>query len=139
MGLLDGKVALITGAGRGVGRGIARGLARAGAAVVIAEISEEHGEKAAAEIRAEITDRALFVHTDVRRKNHIRRCHPHSGGSFGGLDTTVNNAIALSPNILLEHKSDDMLDGVLKSGLWAPGGRCAPRCRKCRNAAAAAS
>jgi NAD(P)-dependent dehydrogenase (short-subunit alcohol dehydrogenase family) len=119
VGLLDGKVALITGAGRGVGRGIARGLARAGAAVVIAEISEEHGEKTAAEIRAEIADRALFVHTDVGRKDQIERAIRTAVDRFGGLDTLVNNAIALSPNILLEQKSDEMLDGVLKSGLWA--------------------
>jgi NAD(P)-dependent dehydrogenase (short-subunit alcohol dehydrogenase family) len=119
MGLLDGKVALITGAGRGVGRGIARGLARAGAAVVIAEISQEHGARAAAEIRAEISDRALFVHTDVQRKDHIERAIRTTVEHFGGLDVLVNNAIALSPNILLEQKSDDMLDGVLKSGLWA--------------------
>jgi NAD(P)-dependent dehydrogenase (short-subunit alcohol dehydrogenase family) len=119
MGLLDGKVALITGAGQGVGRGIARGFAREGASVVIAELSAEHGEKAAAEIRQEFGNRAWFVPTDVCRKADVERAVRTAVDKFGGLDTLVNNAIALSPNILLEHKTDAMLDGVLHSGLWA--------------------
>jgi NAD(P)-dependent dehydrogenase (short-subunit alcohol dehydrogenase family) len=119
VGLLDGKVAVITGAGRGVGRGIARGLVREGASVVIAEISAEHGERTAAEIRRDIADRAVFVRTDVSRKEDIQRAIRTAVDRFGGLDTLVNNAIALSPNILLEQKTDEMLDGVLHSGLWA--------------------
>jgi 3-oxoacyl-[acyl-carrier protein] reductase len=118
MGLLDGKVAVITGAGRGIGRGIARRFVREGAAVVIAEFSAEHGARAAADICRDIADRALFVHTDVRRRQDIENAIQAAVQRFGGLDTLVNNAIALSPNILLEHKTDDMLEGVLRSGLW---------------------
>jgi NAD(P)-dependent dehydrogenase (short-subunit alcohol dehydrogenase family) len=119
MGLLTGKVAVITGAGRGVGRGIARRFVREGASVVIAELSAEHGEQTAAEIRRDIGDRALFVQTDVRHKADVERAIRTAVERYGGLDTLVNNAIALSPNILLEHKTDEMLDGVLRSGLWA--------------------
>lgn len=119
MGLLDGKVAVITGAGRGIGRGIARRFVREGASVVLAELSEEHGEQAASEIRREIADRAICVRTDVRRKEDIEGAVRAAVERFGGLDTLVNNAIGLSPNILLEQKTDEMLDGVLRSGLWA--------------------
>ena len=119
MGLLDGKVAVITGAGRGVGRGIARAFVREGASVVIAERSAEHGESTAAEICRDIADRAAFVHTDVCRKEDIERAIRTAADRFGGLDILVNNAIALSPNVLLEQKTDEMLDGVLHSGLWA--------------------
>src|SRR5882757_1815767 len=86
VGLLDGKVAVITGAGRGVGRGIARGLVREGASVVIAEISAEHGEKAVAAIRSEIADRVAFVRTDVTRKEDIERALGTAVKQFGGLD-----------------------------------------------------
>jgi 3-oxoacyl-[acyl-carrier protein] reductase len=117
--LLEGKVAVVTGAGQGVGRGIARGLVREGASVVVAEISAEHGEKTVAAIRSEIADRATFVRTDVTRKEDIERALSTAVERFGGLDILVNNAIALSPNILLEQKTDAMLEGVLGSGLWA--------------------
>jgi 3-oxoacyl-[acyl-carrier protein] reductase len=119
VGLLDGRVALITGAGRGIGRGIARRFVREGACVVVAELSTEHGEKTVSEIRREIADRAVFVQTDVRRKEDIEGAIRAAVDRFGGLDTLVNNAIGLSPNILLEQKTDEMLDGVLRSGLWA--------------------
>jgi NAD(P)-dependent dehydrogenase (short-subunit alcohol dehydrogenase family) len=118
VGLLDGKVAVITGAGSGIGRGIARRFVREGASVVIAEVNADNGEKTAAEIRRDIADRAVFVRTDVRSKEDIERAIRTAVECFGGLDTLVNNAIALSPNILLEQKTDDMLDGVLRSGLW---------------------
>ena len=52
MGLLEGKVAVVTGGGRGIGRGVARGLVREGAAVVIAEIDAKHGEQTTSELRA---------------------------------------------------------------------------------------
>jgi NAD(P)-dependent dehydrogenase (short-subunit alcohol dehydrogenase family) len=119
VGLLDGKVAVITGAGRGIGRGIARRFVHEGASVVVAELSAEHGEKTVSGIRQEIADRAVFVQTDVRRKEDIEGAIRAAVDRFGGLDTLVNNAIGLSPNILLEQKTDEMLDGVLRSGLWA--------------------
>lgn len=87
--------------------------------MVIAELSTQHGEAAVADIRREIAERAIFVQTDVRRKEEVERAVATAVQHFGGLDTLVNNAIALSPNILLEHKSDEMLEGVLRSGLWS--------------------
>jgi NAD(P)-dependent dehydrogenase (short-subunit alcohol dehydrogenase family) len=49
-GVLEGKVALVTGAGTGLGRGIAQALAEAGADVAVAEINGESGEVAAKEL-----------------------------------------------------------------------------------------
>ena len=50
MGELDGRIAIITGGGRGIGFGIAQRLCKAGASVVIAELDDEAGKKAAAEL-----------------------------------------------------------------------------------------
>ena len=50
MGRLEGKVALVTGAGQGIGRGIARRFAREGARVLVAELNETTGVRTAAEL-----------------------------------------------------------------------------------------
>jgi NAD(P)-dependent dehydrogenase (short-subunit alcohol dehydrogenase family) len=69
----------------------------------------------------------VFVHTDVTRKSDIERAIHTAVDRFGGLDTLVNNAIVLSPNILLEQKTDEMLDLLLRSGVWASWWPCGPR------------
>jgi NAD(P)-dependent dehydrogenase (short-subunit alcohol dehydrogenase family) len=118
MGRLDGKVALITGGGGGIGRGVARRFAREGASVLIAEIDEEAGETTARSLK-ELGGQCSFVQTDVTRKEQVQAAISRATDDYGRLDVLVNNAIALSPNILLEHKTDEMFDGVLRSGLWA--------------------
>jgi NAD(P)-dependent dehydrogenase (short-subunit alcohol dehydrogenase family) len=118
VGRLDGKVAVITGAGKGIGRGIARRFAEEGAAVVAADIDDAAGKQVAEEIEKS-GGRALFVHTDVAVKADVEAVVEAAVTGFGSLDILVNNAIALSPNVPLEEKSDDDLDGLLRTGLWA--------------------
>src|SRR5687767_13287356 len=54
MGRLDGRVAIVTGAGQGIGRGVARRFAREGAAVVVAEVNPGTGAQVAEEITEEL-------------------------------------------------------------------------------------
>jgi NAD(P)-dependent dehydrogenase (short-subunit alcohol dehydrogenase family) len=115
MGRLDGKVALVTGGGKGIGRGIVRRYAAEGASVTIAEIDEEAGSAVAQELGDPVT----FRHTDVARQQEIEGAVRETIDRHGRIDVLVNNAIALSPNVILEEKTDEMLDGVLHSGLWA--------------------
>ena len=70
MGLLEGRIALITGAGGGIGKGVARRFAREGASVVVAEIDVASGEQVVRELE-ELGGRALFVRTDVTSKESV--------------------------------------------------------------------
>lgn len=92
-GLLNGKVAIVTGAGQGVGEGIARALADAGAAVVIAARRAENGEPAAAAIR-ERGQAASFVRCDVSLETDVAAAVVHAVDEHGGLDIVVHNAVS---------------------------------------------
>jgi 3-oxoacyl-[acyl-carrier protein] reductase len=91
MALLDGKAALITGAGDGLGKEMARTFAAEGAAVVIADINVEAAEKTAAEIVAQGA-RAVAVGGDVTSEPDVDAMVACCVGEFGALDVMVNNA-----------------------------------------------
>jgi NAD(P)-dependent dehydrogenase (short-subunit alcohol dehydrogenase family) len=109
---LDGRVALISGAGFGIGRGIARRFAREGAAVTIAEINLPAGERTAREVDA-LGGRGLFVATDVAERAQCARAVAATVARFGRVDVLVNNAWGGGTVKRLEHKTDEeMLHGV---------------------------
>jgi NAD(P)-dependent dehydrogenase (short-subunit alcohol dehydrogenase family) len=118
VGRLDGRVALITGAGEGIGRGIARRYATEGAAVVVAELDATRGQKVADELSS-LGAKALFVETDVKQRDAVFAAVAAAVEAFGRLDVLVNNAIALSPRVFLEDKTDEMWEHSLRVGLWA--------------------
>ncbi|MDR3096789.1 MAG: SDR family oxidoreductase [Paraburkholderia sp.] len=88
---LRGKVALVTGAGRGIGRAIALAYARHGAAVCCAARSLGQVEETAARIAAE-GGRALAVSTDVADFASVERMVSETEQAFGGIDIVVINA-----------------------------------------------
>ena len=90
-GVLDGKVALVTGAGTGLGRGIAQALAEAGADVAVAEINGESGEVAAREL-AETGVRTKAYETDVAKSDQVERAFTSCVADLGRIDIVVNNA-----------------------------------------------
>jgi len=87
----EGKIAVVTGAGRGIGEGYAKALAREGASVVVAELDPENGERVAKEIEAE-GGHALFVRTDVSSEESTAAMGEAAVGELGGVDYLVNNA-----------------------------------------------
>ncbi len=89
--LLEGKVAIITGAGAGIGREAARTFAREGAAVVLADVDEQGGEETAAAVTA-AGGAAAFVRTDVARRDDVRTLVAHALDTHGRLDCAFNNA-----------------------------------------------
>ena len=87
---LEGKVAIVTGAGRGLGRGIALCLAEEGADIVVNSLSEETTNKTAADVRA-LGRRALAIAADTTESAQIARVVQEALNSFGKIDILVNN------------------------------------------------
>jgi 3-oxoacyl-[acyl-carrier protein] reductase len=87
----DGKVAVVTGAGRGIGEAYAKALAREGARVVVAELDSEAGERVAKEIE-QAGGTAVSVRTDVSSEESTLAMAQAGIEAFGGLDYLVNNA-----------------------------------------------
>jgi NAD(P)-dependent dehydrogenase (short-subunit alcohol dehydrogenase family) len=93
MGRLDGKVAIITGAGSGIGEATARLMAREGASVVAADLNRAEAERVASEL-----DAAVAVEVDVSDEESVVHMIETAVRSFGGLDVLHNNATDSSLN-----------------------------------------
>ncbi|MGZ2743666.1 SDR family oxidoreductase [Burkholderia stagnalis] len=93
MGRLAGKVAMVTGAGRGIGAAIAHAFAREGAAVALVDRDLPQARATAAAIAAEIGHaRVLPLHADVARQEAVCDALAQAEAAFGALDVLVNNA-----------------------------------------------
>ena len=88
---IEGKVAIVTGAGGGIGEGYAKALAAEGARVAIAEIVKQNGERVAREIRS-AGGTAAFVEVDVGSEVSTKAMADAVIAEFGGIDFLVNNA-----------------------------------------------
>ncbi|HLG00932.1 MAG TPA: SDR family oxidoreductase [Acidimicrobiia bacterium] len=92
-GRLDGKVAIITGAGQGIGLAYADRFLSEGARVVVAEISEERGKSALDELTAKHSaDSVIFVPVDISDEASTLACVKQSVDAFGTVDVLLNNA-----------------------------------------------
>lgn len=88
---INGKVALITGAGQGIGRAIARRLAQDGADIAIADLNEEKMDAVAAEVK-KLGRKATWIKTDVTNRADVFSAVDHAEKNLGGFDIIVNNA-----------------------------------------------
>jgi len=91
MGMLEGKVGIITGAASGIGRATALLAAREGSALALADVQAEAGESVAKEVRA-AGGRALFVRTDVTDAAQVEELVARTREGLGGLHWASNNA-----------------------------------------------
>ena len=88
---LDGKTALVTGAGRGIGAAIAEALARCGARVMVSDVQASAAQQTAGRIR-EAGGQASSVAHDVTDETQWQTAIQATEAAFGGLDVLVNNA-----------------------------------------------
>jgi NAD(P)-dependent dehydrogenase (short-subunit alcohol dehydrogenase family) len=91
MDSLDGKVAIVTGAGSGIGEAISLELARRGARVIVADIDEDAAERVAAAI-TDSGGQATASRVDVAREQDITRLVEDTAAAYGRLDYQFNNA-----------------------------------------------
>lgn len=91
MGMLDGKVAIITGSGRGIGSAAARLFAAEGAAVVVSDLDPNPAEETAGAIR-DAGGKAIVVAGDVTSEAFPVQLINATLDNFGGIDIIVNNA-----------------------------------------------
>jgi len=121
MGVMDGKVVLVTGAGRGVGRAVALEMARAGAAVVVNDLGVslsgdgEHDSRPAQEVVREIEafgGRAVANFGSVASWNDAHEMVQAALDNFGRIDAVVNNAGNLR-DVLFHKMTEEDFDAVI--------------------------
>ena len=120
-GQVEGKVALVTGAGSGIGRATAMTFASEGAAVVVADVNPEGGEETAGMVNGSGGE-ALFVETDVSKARDAEAMVAKAVEAYGRLDCAVNNAGIGTPvrarvHELPEDAWERVIDVNLK-GVW---------------------
>lgn len=91
---LKGRVAVISGAGRGIGYETARSLIWLGTRVIIAEINKKNGREAEKKLNEEFGSKnAFFIHTDVSNERSVKNLKVVTDKKFGKVDIIINNAI----------------------------------------------
>ncbi|WAM17964.1 SDR family NAD(P)-dependent oxidoreductase [Rhodococcus sp. JS3073] len=118
MGTLDGKVALVSGSGRGIGREIAFKLASEGAAVVVNDLDPEPATQTEQDIKA-AGGQAVSCVGSVSDDGFAERFVNTAVESFGGLDIIVNNA-GYTWDTVIQKMTDEQWDTILDVNLKAP-------------------
>jgi 3-hydroxybutyrate dehydrogenase len=116
---LDRKVGIVTGAASGIGLAIAKAFAKEGANVTVADLNEEGGKKAVEGIQKLERD-ALFVKTNVTKREDCKRLIDETVKRFGRIDILVNNAGIQNVSPIVDFPEDkwDLLIGIMLTGAF---------------------
>ncbi len=109
MGHLEGRVAIVTGAGDGIGRGIARSLASEGAKVLVVDIDGSAADAVTIAIRSDFAAEARALTADVKDKEAVLSMVRAGADLWGSVDILVNNAWGGASIGPVEHKTDEQM------------------------------
>lgn len=116
MGRLDGRIAVVTGAGRGIGAAEAIKMAQEGARIAVLDLSAEAGQDTVHAVN-DVGSEAIAVACDVSSSKQVGAAFEEVANHFGRIDILVNNAGLLRDNLLFKMSEDDwdkVLDVHLK-------------------------
>lgn len=116
---LEGKIAVITGAGSGMGRASSIRFAEEGAKVVVADINEEGGMETAETIKANGGE-AIFVRADVSKDEDCKKMIDAAVEAFGGLNVLYNNAALPQKEQSFFDCTNDEWDAIMNVNLRGP-------------------
>ncbi len=116
MGILDGKVGLVTGAGRGLGQACCNLIAREGGKVIVADINPETGAETVSLVK-KAGGEAHFVRTNVSSSADVQAMVRAALDTYGALDFAVNNAMIPTPFIPLADLSEEDWDRTMAVNL----------------------
>ena len=116
---LEGKVALVTGAGKRLGRAVALRLAQEGADVVVHYRSSQHEAQDAVKEIEKLGRRAVEIGADLSSVTAIKRLFDEAGKHFGRLDILVNSAANFLPASIIS-TTEQIWDAALDTNLRAP-------------------
>ncbi len=116
---LEGKVAIVTGGGRGIGRGIALALAEEGADVAVADIDYANAQKVAEEVKG-LGRRATAIKVDVTQWDQVQAMVKQTIDELGQIDISVHNAgvISVVPVEEMEEEAWDYIMDVNAKGVF---------------------
>ena len=119
-GRLEGKVALVTGGGRGIGQAAALAFAREGASVVVADQNTEWGENTA-RLVCDGGGKAVSIDTDVSQAVQVEALISRTVESYGRLDCALNNAAIGGMKLAIDEHTEDDFDRTMAvnvKGVW---------------------
>jgi len=116
MGDLEGRIGMVTGAGRGLGRACAELIAREGGTVVVADVDERGGAETVEIVRG-MGGKASFMRTDVSKSADVQATIDGTVAQFGRLDFAINNAMLPPPFLPLADLSEEDWDRTIAVNL----------------------
>jgi NAD(P)-dependent dehydrogenase (short-subunit alcohol dehydrogenase family) len=117
--MLEGKVALITGASQGLGKALALAYAQEGASIVINSRREESIRPVAEEVESSGAE-VMALAADVSRSTDVEKLVDAAGERFGRIDVLVNNAGLLGPRVAIVEYPEEEWRRVIDANLTGP-------------------
>ncbi len=118
-GLLDGRVALVTGGDSGIGRAVAVAFAKEGADVAIAYLEEHDDARHTAELVEQAGRRAVLIPGDLSEESACEEAVQRTVGELGHLDILVNNLAYQEPRESLEEISTEQWDRTFRTNIYS--------------------